>query len=117
MRSAQRDHLAVVGVVNTVGAERNSVDGRVRIGSRNGDGHVPSADPRAEPAERHLDGGAVTGIGHQPVGQLVRPSVGGARPCHTEVRHALAAEILDERQRTGAQDLQCGGHDEDTSLN
>ena len=110
VRRAQRDHLAVVCIMNAVGAERNSVDRGIGVGTGHRDGHVPSADPRAEPAERHLDGGTVTGVGHQPVGQLVRAPVGGTRPRHTEMCHAWPAEVFDQRQRTAAQNLQRRRH-------
>ena len=81
VRRAQRDHLAVMGVVNAVGAERDSVDGGIGVGARHRDGDVRRRGPgRAEPAERHLDGGAVAGVGDQPVGQLCAT---GGRPRRT----------------------------------
>ena len=95
MRRAQRDHLAVVGIVNAVGAERNSVDRRIGVGAGHRDGDVAAAHPRREAAERDLDGGAVAGVGDQPVGQGVRPAVGGAGAADPHVGQPGPAEVLD----------------------
>ena len=74
---------------------------------------IATSPPRTrarESAERHLDGGAIAGVGHQPVGQRVRAAVGGPERV-TPVRQSGLAEVFDQRQRSGAQDFQCRGHD------
>ena len=63
--------------------------------------------PRRQAAERHLDRGELARVGDEPVGQGVRAAIGGTGTAHPHVGQARPAEVLDQRQRAGAQDLQC----------
>ena len=63
----------------------------VGVGACHRDVDVAAADSRGESAHGHLDGGAVVGVGHQPVGQGVRTPVGGAGPGDAEVGEARPA--------------------------
>src|SRR5208337_5130387 len=98
-------------MVNAVGAELNSVDGWVSVGARHRDIDIAASDPGGETAERHFDGGAVIGVGHQPVGQLMRATVGGPGPADAKVGESRPAQVLDDGERSGAQNFQgCHGY-------
>ena len=93
-------------MTNTVGAENVSVDGGVGVSARHRDIDVAAADSGRETTERHLDGGAVVGVGDQSVGQRVRAAVGGSGPPDAEVGQPGPAQVLDDGQRSCAQDFQ-----------
>ena len=80
------------------------------VGSVSAPGHrdidIAPAHPGAEAAERHFNGGAVVGIGDQPVGELVRAAVRGPGPADAEVVQPRPAEVLDDGERSGAQDFE-----------
>ena len=57
-----------------------------------------------------LIGGAVAGVGDQTVGQCVRATVGGTGAGDAQVREPGPAEVFDQGQRPGLQDLQGDGH-------
>ena len=91
--------------MNTVGAEHSSVHRGFSVGTGDRDVDPAAAHARHEAAQGHFDGCAVIGIGHKSVRQGMGTPVSGSGTADAQVRESHPAEVLNERQRSGAQYL------------
>lgn len=72
-------------------------------GAGDGDDHV-GVCAGGQAAEEALDGRGIRWVADEPVGEVVRPAVGGARVAHADVGPAGASGILQGGERSGGQD-------------